>query len=81
MSVRVLFSCGGCDATAKGTDTLRVEFQSFAGRSHGFGSVVRSNTVEDVTPDGWIAYDPYTFATYCPKCWKEILDSIPKETP
>ena len=30
--------------------------------------------VEDVTPEGWIAVDPYTGCTYCPDCWKGILE-------
>lgn len=70
MSVTVTFHCGGCDAVAVGTDSLRREFRSFSGQSHGFGSVVPSNTVEDVTPPGWCAYDPWTYATYCPDCWE-----------
>lgn len=72
MSVRVAFKCDGCFATADGTDRLRVEFQSFSGRDHGFGRVVQANTVRDIAPAGWVAYDPYTYATYCPKCWSEI---------
>ena len=72
MSVQVTFHCGGCDATAEGTAPLRVEFVSFSGRGHGFGQVRPRNTVEDVTPKGWVAYDPYTYCTYCPTCWTEI---------
>lgn len=55
--IRLLFSCGGCDATAEGTGPLRRN---------------PSNTVEDVTPEGWVAFDPYTYCTYCPKCWAKI---------
>jgi hypothetical protein len=72
VSVRVVFECGGCDAKADGTDRLRREFRSFSGRSHGVGTAGPANSVEDVTPAGWIAYDPYTYCTYCPKCWAEI---------
>ena len=30
------------------------------------------DTVQSVTPEGWVAFDPYTHCTYCPKCWAEI---------
>ena len=72
--IRVLFSCGGCDAEAVGTSPLRRKFVSITGRSHGIGSYQPANTIEDVTPEGWIAYDPYTQWTYCPKCWTEIKE-------
>ncbi len=72
MSVRVVFECGGCFAKAEGTAPLRREFVSVSGRSYGIGSVVPVNTVEDVTPTGWIAFDPYTSCCYCPTCWSEI---------
>lgn len=70
--IRALFCCDGCDATAESTEWLRKEFVSFSGRSHGFGSARWQNTPDDVAPEGWIAADPYTFCTYCPKCWAEI---------
>ena len=84
MSVTVHFSCGGCDAKAEGTAPLRMEFVSVSGRSYGFGAPRMANTIDDVTPEGWIAYDPYTYCCYCPKCWGEILkgqisDEINKE--
>jgi hypothetical protein len=72
MSVTTTFKCDGCEAVAKGTDSLRVEFRSFSGRSYGFGFAVPVNTIKDVTPEGWIAYDPYTYCTYCPTCWEAI---------
>lgn len=72
MSVHVEFRCGGCDAVSAGTEPLRVEFRSFSGRSYGVGKAVASNTVEDVCPEGWIAYDPYTYCTYCPTCAAEL---------
>ncbi len=77
MSVLVKFKCDGCDAEADGTACLRRTFRSFSGRSHGLGVVVPANSVEDLAPEGWVAYDPYTYATYCPKCWAEI--ETPKE--
>jgi len=72
MSVTVHFACSGCNATAEGTKPLRWEFVSFSGRSYGFGSQRQTVNVSDVIPKGWIAADPYTYVTYCPKCWTEI---------
>jgi len=73
MTVQVLFECGGCSATAKGTHWLTREFVSVSGRSYGIGSYHYS-TPQDVAPDGWIAFDPYTGCCYCPSCWSEIKD-------
>ena len=84
MSVTVHFRCCGCTATAEGTEPLRREFRSFSGRSYGFGTPVAANDVESVTPDGWIAFDPYTYACYCPECWESILapnPATPEPTP
>jgi hypothetical protein len=36
------------------------------------GGTVNVNYADDVVPDGWVAYDPYTYCTYCPKCWEGI---------
>lgn len=75
MSVYVTFECGGCDAKVKGTLPLAREFRSFSGRGHGFGSRggVETVGVLDVVPEGWVAFDPYTYCTYCPTCWAEIM--------
>jgi hypothetical protein len=84
MGVTVLFRCGGCEASAAGTTSLRKEFVSVSGRSWGFGRAVMTNTVEDVTPEGWTAFDPYTYCTYCPKCtreiWPEWFTELPAES-
>lgn len=72
MSIRVIFNCDGCEATAEGTARLRKEFVSLSGRGYGFGSARWSNTPDDVAPRGWVAADPYTYATYCPTCWASI---------
>lgn len=81
MSVTVVFSCGGCDATVEGTKPLAREFRSFSGRSWGIGGSVDTVKVDDVVPEGWVAFDPYTYATYCPKCWGEIVDGIEPAPP
>ncbi len=31
------------------------------------------DTIQGVAPQGWVAFDPYTHCTYCPKCWAEIV--------
>jgi len=72
VSVRVLFECGGCGLKVDGKAPLRKRFESFSGRDHGFGRAVWDVRVEDIVPEGWIAFDPYTYACYCPACWSEI---------
>ena len=69
-----MFKCAGCDAKADGTIPLRKHFVSFSGRDHGYGTSQWKTRVEDVVPEGWIAFDPYTHMTYCPKCWQEIQE-------
>jgi hypothetical protein len=72
VSVRVIFSCGGCDAVVEGTKWLSKRFESLSGRDHGFGGPVWDVRVEDVVPEGWVAFDPYTYCCYCPTCWAGI---------
>ena len=69
MGVRLTLSCDGCDAEAP-AGRIRAEFRSFSGRSYGFGG--RVELVEMEPPDGWVPFDPYTYCTYCPACWKSI---------
>ena len=33
---------------------------------------VRTPTIESATPEGWMAFDPYTGMTYCSECWESI---------
>ena len=69
MSVTVHFSCGSCDAEADGTKWLESKWTSVTGS---WGYYV-DTTPQDVAPEGWVAFDPYTKCCYCPKCWEEIL--------
>jgi hypothetical protein len=71
MSVRLVFACDGCDAETQGTGSLRRHFVSVSGRDYGFGSALW-NDPNTLAPPGWVASDPYTFATYCPTCWASI---------
>ena len=73
MSVKVIFECDGCDSKADGVTHLKAEFRSlFGGRPSGLGAWTKTKP-EDVRPPGWQAFDPYTGACYCPKCWEWIL--------
>lgn len=72
MAVTVNFECGGCFKQAKGTRFLQRHFHSFNGSGHGFGRWTY-DTPEDVAPEGWQTFDPYTGACYCPECWHEIM--------
>ena len=83
MSVRVSFECNGCFKKADGTARIERAFRSFSGKSHGFGPAigVYLNTIEDVAPEGWVPYDPYTYCTYCPDCWKAIEEGIEEGDP
>lgn len=75
MTTRLILECGGCFAKAEGTGPLRREFRSFSGRSHGFGTYC-IRPVEELTPPGWIMFDPWTGCTYCPTCWAEIRREV-----
>lgn len=70
MTVRISLHCGGCDAVANDVGRIRREFVSFSGRGYGFGRT--HDRVEIDTPPGWVAFDPWTYCTYCPTCWAEI---------
>jgi hypothetical protein len=71
MTMTLTLSCDGCHVKIE-TGRFTRKFISVSGWSHGFGSY-HYDTVEDlVQPTGWMAMDPYTACTYCPKCWAEI---------
>lgn len=78
MTVTVNFKCDGCDKQAPGKTFLRRHFESLSGRGYGFGTY-RTDTVEDVKPDGWHAFDPYTGCCYCPECWESIVNPAAEE--
>lgn len=67
--IEVIFECGGC--FKKASARMKRKFISITGKSWGFGSA-HTDTIEEITPDGWIAFDPYTYCTYCPECWASI---------
>lgn len=79
MGVRLLLSCGGCDATAEGTAPLRRRFHGTQG-DWGIGTYSVDHP-ETLTPAGWVMFDPYTQATYCADCWAQIdPDEVGDET-
>lgn len=69
MSISLTFHCGGCDATAPGTDRIRQRFEGTQG-NWGFGHHVETKA-SDLAPEGWVAFD-LIGATYCPKCADDI---------
>jgi hypothetical protein len=76
MGVRVILSCGGCDATAEGTQPIRRRFHGTHG-DWGLGRYL-TDPITDAAPEGWVMFDPYTQATYCPDCWAQIdPDNVP----
>lgn len=70
MTVTVRFGCDSCFDEADGTSHLvkRPRWPVYA-------------SPQDVAPEGWIAFDPYTGCCYCPKCWAEILAPTDKAAP
>lgn len=76
MPVKVKLECSGCFATAEGTHNLRGRFVSLCGQSYGIGGLDSHHLLDSLmsaAPEGWIMFDPYTFATYCPTCWASII--------
>lgn len=72
VSVELRFKCSGCSAEIDGTAPMRKEFVSVSGRAYGIGSARWIEPPDALAPPGWVAADPYTYCTYCPKCWAEI---------
>lgn len=70
MAVTVEFQCGGCHEKEPGKNFGIIK-QPLEQVSPNFARRLPWN-VDEVTPDGWIASDPYTGACYCPSCWWEI---------
>ena len=76
--IDLTFRCGGCDASVTVHNAIRREFHSFSGRGYGFGTY-HDTKIEDVAPEGWVAFDPYTQATYCPDCWAGIEREVHRD--
>jgi hypothetical protein len=74
MGVNIQFVCDGCEKDTPGERSLRRKFQGITGKSYGFGSYLYE-TPEDVKPDGWVSFDPYTGCCYCPSCWENIMEN------
>jgi len=72
--IKTIFQCDECFTESPG-DELTREVRSITERSSGLGTY-RYTTAREVAPDGWVAFDPYTGCTYCPKCWAEIEDEM-----
>jgi hypothetical protein len=68
--ITVKFECDGCDATIDGCKTLQQTYEE------PLRTVPLRGAIEDMASKGWVAFDPYTHCTYCPECWKEIMDGL-----
>lgn len=69
--IDVTFHCMGCDESITLLNCIHRKFTSLTGKSYGIG--FRATTqIDEIEPEGWVAFDPYTQATYCPRCWDEI---------
>lgn len=74
MGVYVSLTCNGCPAAVSGI-RLGIVLDEFP-RRHAIGMEwvsERRQTIEEVVPEGWVPFDPYTNATYCPGCWASIV--------
>ncbi len=66
-------SCGGCSREA--TVLLPRVSKRFHGSHGDWGigrAIVEPVDFEALAPDGWVMFDPWTYVTYCPDCWKSI---------
>jgi hypothetical protein len=68
VSVSLHLTCSGCFAEVR-TKPWRREYQSVFG---GDLCTVFTEDPEGLVPEGWVMWDPYTHATYCPACWAQI---------
>lgn len=76
MTVNLDLSCGGCDATARVGPLRRRAETIFGG---GLCRIVTDDP-EDLTPEGWVMFDPWTYCTYCPTCWAEISANVAEDS-
>jgi hypothetical protein len=74
MSIKVNFVCDGCHAEAEATTFPRRHFHSVNGKGYGFGHY-STDGFNEIKPEGWVPFDPYTGCCYCPKCWAEIVEA------
>jgi hypothetical protein len=77
MTVMLTLMCGGCNR-AEVVGPLRRRFHGSHGNS-GWGAW-KTDDPRLLTPDGWVMFDPYTQATYCPECWASIESPTTAQT-
>ena len=70
--ISLTFRCGGCEAQAEGTTFLQRKRTVTVQGADGSWGYYTDPKAEDVMPEGWIAFDPWTQCTYCPKCWADL---------
>lgn len=77
MSVTITYACNGCFATETVSGIVQrheviVPSAITVGGVDYDRCLVRTPTIKNSAPEGWVAFDPYTGVCYCPKCWAEI---------
>ncbi|MDX1406789.1 MAG: hypothetical protein R3330_01615 [Saprospiraceae bacterium] len=69
--IRVIFECSGCHEAAEPV-MLQSERVPLGGSFYTY----REPSMQDIAPEGWVAFDPYTQCTYCPACWESIESPV-----
>lgn len=46
-------------------------------KTEGTHALREHDSVADVAPEGWHAFDPLTGVTYCPACWRIVVSDQP----
>ena len=71
--ITLTFECGGCFKKEPGMLRSGIRVHGFAEDVKFPYMVAKSSLhMQDYAPEGWIAFDPYTKATYCTECWAQI---------
>ena len=76
--IDLTFRCCACDASVTVHNAIGRKFRSVNGRGYGFGTY-HTTEIEDIAPEGWVPFDPYTQVTYCPDCWAEIEQEVHRD--
>ena len=75
MSVMLDLQCNGCDAATRVGPLRRRAVSVFGGGL----CVIKTDDPEDLAPEGWVMFDPWTYLVYCPTCWAVIESSDDEE--
>jgi hypothetical protein len=75
LRANVYLACCGCDAKHEAPVTIDRRRHWI---SPNFAAWLKPALTSDIDIDGWVAFDPYTNATYCPTCWDSIESKVYK---